>query len=159
VERGGAGCICPESVLLKQLVSHMLLRRDEVVLLDMYAGVEHLGRATAQAVDALVVVCEPSARSLATAKQIKTLAGDIGLTQLRLVGNKIQSPEDRAYVEANSPGLPVLGHLPYSARAQTADRAGQVVYDIAPAMVKAAHGIAEELARLAEDKLCGACLP
>src|SRR5574341_1186411 len=72
VEKGGSGCICPESVLLKQLVSHILLRRGEVVLLDMYAGVEHLGRATAAAVDALIVVCEPGARSLGTARQITT---------------------------------------------------------------------------------------
>lgn len=148
VERGGAGCICPESVLLKQLVSHILLRRGEVVLLDMYAGVEHLGRATAEAVDALIVVCEPSARSLATAAQISTLARDIGLTNLFLVGNKIQSPEDRAYVETNSPGLSVLGDLPYSTQVSVADRAGQAVYDSAPELVRATGAIAEALANL-----------
>jgi CO dehydrogenase maturation factor len=148
VERGGSGCICPESVLLKQLVSHILLRRGEVVLLDMYAGVEHLGRATAQAVEALIVVCEPSARSLAIAAQIKALARDIGLTQLFLVGNKIQSPPERAYVEMNSPGLPVLGHLPFSASVPEADRAGVAIVDKAPEMVKAASDIASALARL-----------
>lgn len=148
VERGGAGCICPESVLLKQLVSHILLRRGEVVLLDMYAGVEHLGRATAEAVDALIVVCEPSARSLATAAQIKGLAHDIGLRQLFLVGSKIQSPDDRVYLETHTPGLPVLGHLPYSTSVQMADHTGQAVYDLAPDLAKAAGDIAEALANL-----------
>jgi len=145
VERGGVGCICPESVLLKQLVSHILLQRDEVVLLDMYAGVEHLGRATADAVEALIAVVEPGARSLATAAQIKTLAGDIGLTRLFLVGNKVRSPEDRAYIEAHSPGLPVLGHLPYTLQAQAAERAGVAAYDAAPEMVEAARDIAGAL--------------
>jgi CO dehydrogenase maturation factor len=145
VEKGGSGCICPESVLLKQLVSHILLQRDEVVLLDMYAGVEHLGRATAESVDAMIVVCEPGARSLATAAQIKALAGDIGLTRLYVVGNKVRSEAERSYIEAHTPGLPVLGHLPYTVQAQEADRMGQAVYDSAPEMVEAARAIARTL--------------
>lgn len=147
VEKGGSGCICPESVLLKQLVSHILLRRDEVVLLDMYAGVEHLGRATAEAVDAMVAVVEPGARSIATAAQIKSLAGDVGIHRLYLVGNKVQTPEDRAYIEANSPGLPVLGHLPYSLAAQAADRENRAAYDAVPEMVAAVREIAAALQR------------
>ena len=150
VEKGGGGCICPESVLLKQLVSHILLQRDEVVLLDMYAGVEHLGRATADAVDAMIAVVEPGARSLATAAQIKSLAGDIGLTRLFLVGNKVRSGEDHAYIAAHSPGLPVLGHLPYTLKAQEADRAGGAAYDTAPEMVEAARAIAQALAGVLE---------
>lgn len=145
VKMGGSGCICPESVLLKQLVSHILLRRDEMVLLDMYAGVEHLGRATASAVDALVAVVEPGARSLATAAQIKALAGDIGLTRLFLVGNKVRSAEDRAYIEAHSPGLPVLGHLPYTLQAQEADRLGVAAYTHSAEMAEAARAIAKNL--------------
>jgi CO dehydrogenase maturation factor len=147
VERGGSGCICPESVLLKQLVSHILLRRDEVVLMDMYAGVEHLGRATAEAVDAMIIVVEPGGRSLATAAQIKALAGDIGLSRLYLVGNKVRDPSDQAYVEAHSPGLPVLGCLPSAPEAQQADRAGQAAYDAVPALVTAARVVAASLER------------
>ncbi|HJW84193.1 MAG TPA: carbon monoxide dehydrogenase accessory protein CooC [Anaerolineae bacterium] len=145
VEKGGSGCICPESVLLKQLVSHILLRRDEVVLLDMYAGVEHLGRATADSVDAMVVVVEPGGRSVATAAQIKSLAADVGITRLFLVGNKVRAPEDRAYIEAHSPGLPLLGYLPYTPLAQEADRNGVAAYDAAPEMVEAARAIAAAL--------------
>ena len=145
VEKGGSGCICPESVLLRQLVTHILLRRDEVVLMDMYAGVEHLGRATADSVDALIVVAEPGARSLATAAQIKALGADIGLSRVYLAGNKAQAPGDQAYIEAQSPGLPVLGCLPAAPEAQAADRAGQAAYDVAPALVAAARGIAAAL--------------
>jgi CO dehydrogenase maturation factor len=145
VEKGGSGCICPESVLLKQLVQHILLRRNEMVLLDMYAGVEHLGRATVDAVDALVVVVEPGARSLGTAAQIRDLAHDIGLRQLFLVGNKVQSAGDADYIAAHSPDLPVLGHLPYSALAQAADRDGVAAWDAVPEMVTAVRAIAEQL--------------
>ena len=145
VEKGGSGCICPESVLLKQLVSHILLRRNEVVLLDMYAGVEHLGRATTEAVDAMIIVVEPTARSLATAAQIKTLAGDIGLKRLFLAGSKARSDEDRQYVEAHSPGLPVLGHIPYRPTVQEADRSGQAPGDADPELAKAAEAIADAL--------------
>jgi CO dehydrogenase maturation factor len=147
VKTGGSGCICPESVLLRQLVTHILLRRDEVVLMDMYAGVEHLGRATADSVDALIVVVEPGGRSLATAAQIRALAGDIGLSRLYLVGNKVRDSSDQAYIEAHAPGLPVLGCLPNSPEAQAADRAGQAAYDAAPALVTAARLVAASLER------------
>lgn len=150
VEKGGSGCICPESVLLKQLVSHVLLRRGEMVLLDMYAGVEHLGRATADAVDAMIVVAEPTARSLATATQIKKLAGDLGIARLFLVGSKVRSADERDYIETHSPGLRVLGHLPYAEGAQQADRAGEAVYDAVPSMGEAAGAIAAELTGLVE---------
>ena len=141
VEKGGSGCICPESVLLKQLVSHILLQRNEVVLMDMYAGVEHLGRATTDAVEAMIVVAEPTARSLATAAQIKSLAADIGLKRVHLVGSKVSSPDDRTYIEAHSPGLPLLGHLPFSPRAQEADRRGEAAYDAVPELATAARAI------------------
>lgn len=149
VEHGGSGCICPESVLLKQLVSHILLRRDEVVLMDMYAGVEHLGRATASAMEALIVVVEPTGRSLATAAQIKKLANDIGLTRLFLVGSKVQTAEERIYITEHSPQLPVLGFMPFTAQVQQADRAGAAIYDESTDMRAAAKEIAEALAQRA----------
>jgi CO dehydrogenase maturation factor len=145
VKVGGSGCICPESAVLRALMTHILLRRDEIVLLDMYAGVEHLGRATADAVDAMLVVVEPGARSLATARQIKSLANEIGIPNLFLVGNKVNSEMERDYIEAHSPGLPVLGYLPHAREAQAADRAGQAAYDAAPQLVAAARAIANAL--------------
>ena len=87
VSKGGAGCICPESSLLKALVRHVVLQRDEVVVMDMEAGIEHLGRATAKAVDKLIVVVEPGRRSIDTAGHIRQLASEIKLNNIAVVGN------------------------------------------------------------------------
>jgi CO dehydrogenase maturation factor len=145
VQMGGSGCICPESALLRSLITHVLLRRDEVVLLDMYAGVEHLGRATADSVDAMLVVVEPTARSLATAAQIKGLAEDLRLSRLYLVGSKVQGDADREFIESASPDLPVLAHLPDDPRVRQADRQGLSIYDLAPELAEGARQIAERL--------------
>lgn len=145
VELGGAGCICPESAMLRSLVTHIMLRRDEVVLLDMYAGVEHLGRATADAVDAMLVVVEPTARSLGTAKQIMDLANDLKMKHLFLVGSKIQGDEDLQFIQDNSPGLDVLGLLADDPRVRQADREGVSVYDLSPELVASAKEIVEKL--------------
>lgn len=142
VEMGGSGCICPESAVLRTLITHILLRRDELVLLDMYAGVEHLGRATADAVDAMLVVVEPTARSLGTAAQIKSLATDLRIGRLFLVGSKVQGEDDERYVAENSPGLPVLGFLPHDPRVREADRLGASLYDLAPELAAAAGRLA-----------------
>jgi len=113
VKKGGAGCICPESTLLKALISHIVLARDEVVILDMEAGLEHLGRATAMSVDLLIVVVEPGRRSVETAYQIRKLAGDIGVKKLNFVGNKIRSKKDKAFLQEQMPDFQFLGFLPY----------------------------------------------
>ncbi len=141
VKMGGAGCICAESVLLKQLVSMILLQRNEVVLMDLYAGVEHLGRATSDMVDALLIVAEPTARSLGTAAQIRQLATDIKIPKLYLVGNKAQNQADRDFIAANTPGLPVIGYLSADPAVREADRARKPVYDLAPALVKETQAI------------------
>lgn len=148
IELGGSGCICPESAVLRSLITHILLRRDEVVLLDLYAGVEHLGRATADAVDAMLIVVEPTARSLGTATQIKGLANDLNLTNLFIVGSKVENEDDRAFIEARSPDLPVLGHLPADDRVRQADREGVALYDLAPELVQVAKTLITELQAL-----------
>jgi CO dehydrogenase maturation factor len=145
VETGGSGCICPEAALLKTLFTHLMFRQDEVLLLDMYAGVEHLGRATVDFVDAMLVVVEPTRRSLGTAAQIKKLANDIGLTRLYLVGNKVRNPEEAEFLQTETPGLPVLGWLPADLAVQEADRLNIPVYDHVPALKAAVQAISEEL--------------
>jgi CO dehydrogenase maturation factor len=145
VDTGGSGCICPESAMLKTLFTHLLFRKDEVLILDMYAGVEHLGRATVDFVDAMLVVVEPTRRSLGTAAQIKKLANDIGLKRLWLVGNKVRDEDEATFLEAESPGLPVLGMLPADERVQEADRLGVAVYDYVPTLRQAAEKMAEAL--------------
>lgn len=146
VDLGGSGCICPESAMLKTLFTHLLFRKDDVLLLDMYAGVEHLGRATVDFVDAMIVVVEPTRRSLGTAAQIKKLANDIGLQRLYLVGNKVRNDEEAKFLEAETPGLPVLGFLPADLKVQEADRLGIPVYDHVPSLKQSAHEMAEKLA-------------
>lgn len=145
VDIGGSGCICPESAMLKTLFTHLLFRDDDVLILDMYAGVEHLGRATVDFVDALIVVVEPTRRSLGTAVQIKQLAHDIGLTRLWLAGNKVRNEDEVQFLHANSPGLPVLGLLPANLAVQEADRLGVAVYDHVPALREAAGAMANKL--------------
>ena len=145
VDLGGSGCICPESAMLKTLFTHLLFRDDEVLIIDMYAGVEHLGRATVDFVDAMIIVVEPTQRSLGTASQIKTLSRDIGLTRLWLVGNKIRTEEEKDFLRENSPGLPLLGTLPMDLGVLDADRLGEPVYDHVPALKSSAEQIAQVL--------------
>jgi CO dehydrogenase maturation factor len=147
VDLGGSGCICPESAMLKTLFTHLLFRKDDILLLDMYAGVEHLGRATVDFVDAMIVVVEPTRRSLGTAAQIKKLANDIKLDRLYLVGNKVRNEDEAKFLEAETPGMPVLGFLPADMKVQEADRLGIPVYDHAPGLKDAAAKIMEKLAK------------
>ena len=145
VDFGGSGCICPESAMLKTLFTHLLFREDEVLILDMYAGVEHLGRATVDFVDAMLIVVEPTRRSLGTAAQIKALAEDIGLDRLWLVGNKVVGPEDEEFLRNQTPDIQVLGYLPADPLVQEADRQGLAVYDHVPALRQAAQEISRQL--------------
>ncbi len=124
VKKGGAGCICPESTLLKSLVRHIVLARDEAVVLDMEAGLEHLGRGTAMAVDSLVVVVEPGRRSIETAHQVRKLAGDIGFKRLSFVGNKIRSEKDKDFLLKEMPDFEFLGFIPYRTEIIEADLDG-----------------------------------
>jgi CO dehydrogenase maturation factor len=129
VKKGGAGCICPESTLLKHLVRHIVLARDEAVVLDMEAGLEHLGRGTAMAVDRLVVVVEPGRRSIETAHQIRKLAKDIGIKKLSFVGNKIRSDKDRTFLLDQMPDFNFLGFIPYRTDILEADLAGRPPFE------------------------------
>jgi CO dehydrogenase maturation factor len=135
IEIGGSGCICPESALLRALVTHLLLYREEMLILDMEAGVEHLGRATAQAVDAFLVVLEPGRRSLTTAERVRELAQDLGITHVYAVGNKIRGERDRAFLEEQSP-VPMMGYLSVNPELTNADMRGEGIYDAAPRSVQ-----------------------
>jgi len=130
VKKGGSGCICPESTLLKNLVMHIVLARDGVVVMDVEAGIEHLGRSTAQAVDRLIVVVEPGRRSIDTAVHIRQLASEIGLTQLALVGNKVRGEKDERFLRKNLPDFEFLGFIPYDEALVEADVNGISPFDV-----------------------------
>lgn len=153
VDLGGSGCICPESAMLKTLFTHLLFRDDDILLLDMYAGVEHLGRATVDFVDAMLVVVEPTRRSLGTAVQIKKLANDIGLQRLYLVGNKVRNDEEAAFLESESPDIPLIGYLPADMKVQEADRLGIPVYDHVESLKLAAEKINEKINEFTNDEV------
>jgi len=130
VQKGGSGCICPESTLLRALVMHIVLQRDEVVVMDMEAGIEHLGRATAKAVDKLIVVVEPGRRSIDTAEHIRQLASEINLHHIAIVGNKIRNADDEAFLKTHLSDFEFLGFLPQDDRLIEADLKGVSPYDI-----------------------------
>lgn len=130
VKKGGAGCICPESTLLRALINHIVLARDEVVVMDMEAGIEHLGRATAKAVDRLIVVVEPGRRSIDTAGHIQKLASEIGLNQISLIGNKIRGDKDKQFLREHLAQFDFLGFLPYDDTLIEADVNGMSPYDV-----------------------------
>ncbi|MCL0087260.1 carbon monoxide dehydrogenase accessory protein CooC [Dehalococcoidia bacterium] len=148
VTTGGSGCICPESTLLKALLSHLVLKREEVVILDMDAGIEHLGRGTVRAVNAFVVVVEPGQRSIQTAKSVRKLALDLGVERCYVVGNKIRSPEDEGFVRSNLPGFELLGFLNFNPKVGEADLKGLSVYDTAPEAVTEAARIVDRLEKV-----------
>jgi CO dehydrogenase maturation factor len=153
VDLGGSGCICPESAMLKTLFTHLLFRQDDILLLDMYAGVEHLGRATVDFVDAMLVVAEPTRRSLGTAAQIKKLANDIGLQRLYLVGNKVRNEDEAKFLEVDSKDIPLIGYLPADLKVQEADRLGIPVYDHVESLKLVTERITATLNELTSDEI------
>ena len=136
VDTGGSGCVCPEHVMLKALLSSLVFRKDDVVVMDMEAGLEHLGRGTASLVDQFIVVIEPGARSIQTYEKVKKLAGDLGVTDVKVVANKVRDAEDEAFIRANIPEEALLGILHYNPEVIDADRRGLSPYDVSPAMVE-----------------------
>ena len=111
---GGGGCFCPESAFLQALLAHLLVGRDDVVILDMEAGIEHLSRGTSQGVDAFLIVVEPSRRSIETAFRIKKLAEDLMVRNVFVVGNKVREPEDTEFIEKHTSGIEFLGSISYN---------------------------------------------
>jgi CO dehydrogenase maturation factor len=145
VKVGGGGCICPEGVMLKQLLRHVLVYRDEVVIVDMEAGIEHLGRATADSVDAFIVVVEPGQRSLQTAVTVKRLAADIGINRTFVVGSKVGSQKDRDFIIAGLAEMEVLGFISKSEKIIEADLEGVSPFDLDENAVEEARQIRQKL--------------
>jgi len=129
VEQGGSGCACPENVLIRALVTDLILHKDESLIMDMEAGVEHLGRATAEGVDTMIVVLEPGQKSIESARRVIRMAGEIGLKNIHFIANKITTPEDEEFIKNSFPDRELLGTIPYSEEIRLADRNGQSVLD------------------------------
>jgi CO dehydrogenase maturation factor len=145
IKRGGTGCYCAEGALLQALISHLLLQRDEVVILDMEAGIEHLSRGTVKAVDKLIIVVEPGRRSIETAQTIFRLARDLGLPGIALVANKIRGKSDQEFIKTNLPDIEILGFISYNPAITEADLSDKPLFNAVPQTVKEVRDIYHKL--------------
>ena len=129
VDLGGSGCVCPEHVMLKAVLSNLTYRKNDVVIMDMEAGLEHLGRGTAANMDQFIVVIEPGARSVQTYRNVKRLANDLGIRKVRVVANKVRDEGDEAFIRSAIPAEDLLGFIHYNSEIIDADRRGLSPYD------------------------------
>ena len=130
VKEGGSGCYCAENALIRELMRHLLVETDDVIIMDMEAGIEHLGRGTGDAVDLLMVVVEPGQLSMETARRIRALAADIGIPNLAVIGNKVRSERAKEAIHAGLPDFNILGFLPYDEILLDADLNGVSPFDL-----------------------------
>ena len=135
VDVGGSGCVCPEHVMLKSILSALTYRKNDVVIMDMEAGLEHLGRGTAANMDQFIVVIEPGSRSVQTYHNVKRLANDLGVKRVRVVANKVRDEKDETFVRNNIPAEDLLGIVHYNLEVMDADRNGQSPYDYSPTAI------------------------
>jgi len=131
IESGGSGCACPESVMLRALLMDVVLYKKDCAILDMEAGLEHLGRATAQGVDLMLVVVEPGQRAIETAEAVRRMANEVGIQRFAVIGNKIANDQDRAFLEKAFAKDDYLDGLPFSETIRRADREALPLVDIA----------------------------
>jgi CO dehydrogenase maturation factor len=155
LKRGGTGCYCPENALLQALITHLLLGRDEVVILDMEAGVEHLGRATTRAVNKLIIVVEPGRTSVETARRIHKLAREIDLHNIAIVANKVRNQSDREFLTSSLSGFEFLGFIPYDQAVVDADLNNRSVLDASQAVISEVKNIYNALLPTVAGKLKG----
>ena len=136
VDVGGGGCVCPEHVMLKAILSNLSYRKNDVVIMDMEAGLEHLGRGTAGNMDQFIVVIEPGARSVQTYRNVKRLASDLGVKRVRVVANKVRDESDEQFIRQSIPEEDLLGIIHYNPEIIDADRQGKSPYDFSPKAIE-----------------------
>jgi CO dehydrogenase maturation factor len=146
IPAGGSGCACAINQALRELLRVLLEGDEEVIILDMEAGVEHLGRGTAALVDAFLIVVEPSRASVATAHAIRRLAADIGVLRTFAVANRVRSEAERAFVERELRDVPLLGVVPFDPELGTADLRSLTAYEVASPVVEAIRSVQQCLA-------------
>ncbi len=144
IEQGGAGCACADNAVLRNLLNRLLLSDNEDIVLDMEAGVEHLGRGTISSVDHILIIVQPYRGSMETAQKIKKLASDLKIQSLHVVANGCQNEEDVNFIEEVS-GVSPIGIFPFSVKTREAERRGQVVALSDEKMLNCAKKIIEKL--------------
>ncbi|MCP4749680.1 MAG: AAA family ATPase [Proteobacteria bacterium] len=129
VEQGGSGCACPENILIRALITDLVLYKEEALIMDMEAGIEHLGRATAKGVETILIAVEPGRRSVDCARRIIRMSEEIGIRNIRLLANKVTGTDDEEFVRNAFPDSSLLGVIPYSEDIRLADRDGRSPLD------------------------------
>lgn len=151
VNKPQGGCLCPENTFVRSLIGHLVIRKDEVVVLDMVAGSEHLGRATAKGVDTFLIVAEPSKMSVQTAKHIQELAKGLGIAKTFFVGNKIKSESDMDFLKASfATGL--IGSISFSKTLE--ESRGRFIFD--DSLHKQFESVYEKISHLSNEASGGA---
>jgi len=140
-----SGCYCPENVLLRRLLKHLVVERSEVVIVDMEAGIEHLTRGTADSVDAFIVVVEPGQRSMQTARTVKEMAKELGVKKVFIVANKVRGPEDLNFIKDNIGDMELLGSINFNHSVMEADIKGASPYNYSPQTVSEVKGLKEKI--------------
>nr|MBF0222934.1 AAA family ATPase [Desulfobulbaceae bacterium] len=130
IQTGDKGCACAENTVLKRLLTKLLLQTDQAILLDMEAGVEHLGRGTIASVDHLLIVVTPSQSSIRTAHKIKKLADDVGITNVSYVGNCVKDSQDQEFIEQQL-GESLIASFEDSREIRLSERNGTPITDLA----------------------------
>lgn len=148
VKTGGAGCVCPEHVMLKRILTHLIVAREDVVIMDMEAGLEHLARGTTDWVDQFIVVVEPGARSVQTYHSVQRLAADLGIHQVNVVANKVRGAEDEEFIRSRIPEEDLLGFIHYNSEVIDADRQGSSPYDFSQRLNDEVRTIKEKIDHL-----------
>ncbi len=149
VRSAGTGCMCPANAVVRAMLHHLLVKRDEAVVMDMEAGIEHMGRGTAEHVEKMLIVTDPSLKSLETARKLYNLAKEAGIQNASIVGNKVASSAERNLVErfTASNGMQLLGFVPYDEQILKTDIEGEspLKYAETSKSVKSIHEIGKAL--------------
>ncbi len=136
-----SGCYCPENVLLRRLLKHLVVERDEVVIVDMEAGIEHLTRGTAGSVDAFIVVVEPGQRSMQTAGVVRNMAKELGVKKVFVVANKVRGAEDLEFIKKGIGDIELAGHITFNNAVVEADIKGASPFSFSPQTVEEVRSI------------------
>ncbi len=151
-KEAASGCYCPENVFLRRLLKHLIVERNEVVIVDMEAGIEHLTRGTTEAVDAFVVVVEPGQRSMQTANTVKDMAKGLGVKDVFVVANKVRTDADLDFIKKGIDDLKVIGHISFSHSIMEADIKGMPPYTISPETVNEIKKIKDFLEKTLHER-------
>lgn len=145
VDHAGVGCRCTAHAAARGIMGHLWQANGSVIVTDMEAGLEHMGRGTTEHADALLIVMEPYYRALEAGQRIKQLAVDLGVPRIYAIANKIRTEAEatavRTYCQQHD--IPLLATIPYDEGIITAEINGRTILDTQPDsfFVQAVNGL------------------